>query len=98
MEDSVLIQLLENQKNDLMTHIDLTGTATRGKIESEVNRVDEMNVIRNGRIEALEDEYDDLHDWQTKSKTRDRVVWLGMSGALTYLGAVIIRNWDKIFN
>ena len=45
MEDHVLIELLESQKNDLKDYIDLTGKATRGKFTSEVDRIEQMDKL-----------------------------------------------------
>jgi len=50
MEDATIIKLFEIQKSDLKEIIEDNGVAIRGVIRSEVDRIDELDRKRNGRI------------------------------------------------
>jgi len=58
--DAETIKFITDQnrelKDDLKDIIVANGTVVRGKIESEVDRLEEMDKIRNGRVECLEKE------------------------------------------
>ena len=56
-EDIKLITGLQHKMEErLVEAINGTASGTRAKIESEVNRIDEMDKVRNGKIEANNDE------------------------------------------
>ena len=40
----------------------------------------------------------EFHIWKEKSKTRNGVIWIGLSGVASLLGAFIVANWNKIFS
>lgn len=48
----------ERLENNMKEYMALTGTATRGTIKSEVDRIDQMDKIRNGKIGHNKDEID----------------------------------------
>lgn len=50
----------DRMKTDLMDAITLQGSGTRALIESEVNRIDEMDKVRNGRIRTAERDIETL--------------------------------------
>ena len=54
MDDSTIIKLFEIQKRDLKEIIQDNGITIRGTIRSEVDRIDEMDKRRNGRIAESE--------------------------------------------
>ena len=63
IEDIKLITDLQfNMEKRLVDAIKGQGTGMRAKIESEVNRIEEMDKIRNGKIRCNEEEVDILKD------------------------------------
>lgn len=52
----------ERLENNMKEYMDLTGTATRGAIKAEVDRIDQMDKIRNGKIANNEEEIDIVKD------------------------------------
>ena len=63
MDDATITFITEQNrqlKDDLKDIIMANGTVIRGKIESEVDRIDEMDKKRNGRICKNEDDIKDL--------------------------------------
>ena len=56
----VITGLQDKMEERLVEAIKGTGTGVRAKIESEVNRIDEMDKIRNGRIQKNADDIEDL--------------------------------------
>ena len=45
-----------------------------------------------------EEKIEKMDKWKTKCTTRDRIIWIGLSGVASLLGAFIVANWNKIFN
>ena len=91
-------------KKDLMEAINSQGSGTRAKIESEVNRIDEMDKIRNGKISknsediiALEEETK-LSRWCERNKKLTALFLLiGMLGvAFAYHSINFKRTVEKI--
>ena len=62
MDDSTIIALFAQQKEDITEIVQLNSTSVRGKIESEVNRIDEMDQLRNGRITDAECDITDIRN------------------------------------
>ena len=66
--------------------------------DMELKAIKDHNVRQNGMLKTHEDKINDCDKWKTKCKTRDRIIWIGLSGVATLLGGVIVTNWNKIFN
>ncbi len=62
MKDADLIQLLDKQENNLKDFINGNGTLVRATMKAEVDRIDEMDKLRNGRINQNEDDIELLQD------------------------------------
>ena len=62
-EDIKLITDLQAKSEErIIGHINGTAKGVRAKIESEVNRIDEMDKLRNGRISENEDDIKEIKE------------------------------------
>ena len=71
-------------KKDLKESIELNGIVVRGTIRSEVNRIDEMDKIRNGKIDCNERDIEMLQKETRLSR------WMQRNPKVAIIGLIII--------
>ena len=58
MDNATTIKLINSVKDDIKEYIDLTGTVTRASFKAEVDRIHDMDTIRNGKIKTNKESVD----------------------------------------
>ena len=86
------------QVNSINRNIRWGNKGIRTYVDAGFEAIARSEKIRNSRIEKLEDCTGKLDKWKIKCTARNKVIWIGLSGIATFLGAVIVNNWNKIFN
>lgn len=101
-----LLKQNNDLKEDMKEYINLHSTSIRGAIKSEVDRIDEMDKIRNGRIERNKDDIELIKKetaivrWINRHPRISTIIAIAMV-ALIALGAHEInlkRTIEKVTN
>lgn len=94
-EDIKLITNLQSQmERRLVAAINGTATGTRATVESEVNRIDEMDKIRNGKIDCNQRDIDILQNETRGSRWAQRNPKVAIIGFIILVASIALGAYN----